>query len=357
MRSDFLLYGSYGYTGSLIVREALGRGFRPLLAGRNSEKLGRQAAAFGLERLVFDLEDTPKLEEALGRTSLVLNVAGPFSRTAGPVAMACLRVGTHYLDITGEIEVFEALATLDTRAKEAGVMILPGVGFDVVPSDCLAAHLHRRLPSATSLTLALMVRGGGVSRGTAVTAVENLRNGGLVRRAGRLIPVPLAWRTREVDFGEGPISVTTIPWGDVSTAHLSTGIPDIDVYARVPSAARRMMIAGGHLGWALGTGILESVLKAVIRFRSAGPTAEERAGGESRIWGEVTDPSGGSAVSRLRTPEGYTFTATTSVAIVERILGGAAPAGFRTPSLAYGPDWILELAGVVREDVEAAPSG
>src|SRR6187402_1304471 len=108
---------------------------------------------------------------------------------------ACLAERVPYLDITGEIAVFEAAAARDAEAKAAGVVLLPGAGFDVVPSDCLAAHLKRRLPSATSLALAFQVL-GGVSRGTATTAVENLARGGMVRRAGKLVAVPAAYKTR-----------------------------------------------------------------------------------------------------------------------------------------------------------------
>jgi short subunit dehydrogenase-like uncharacterized protein len=98
----------------------------------------------------------------------VLCAAGPFSATSRPVADACLRNRVHYLDITGEIDVFEALAARDAEAKARGIMLLPGVGFDVAPSDCLAAHLKRRLPDANDLRPYLSLR-ANTSRGTAKT--------------------------------------------------------------------------------------------------------------------------------------------------------------------------------------------
>jgi short subunit dehydrogenase-like uncharacterized protein len=356
-KTDFLLYGSYGYTGRLIAVEALERGLTPLLAGRDASKLGDHARELALDHRVVSLEDTTALEAALHEVPLVIHAAGPFSRTAGPMALACLRTRTHYLDITGEVEVFEALATLDSHARSAGVMLLPGAGFDVVPSDCLAAHLHRRLPTATELTLAFTTVRGGISRGTATTIVENLDAGGVVRRDGKLIPVPPAWRTREVDFGSGPKLVTTIPWGDVCTAYHSTGIPNIEVYTRVSPTGRRLMIASRYLGWALGSAPVEALLKRVIRSRPPGPTEEERRDGASLLWGEATDATGRRAVSRIRGPEGYTLTALASVAIATRVLAGEAPAGFQTPSRAYGADFVLEIPGVAREDVEAAAGG
>lgn len=351
MGADFLLYGSYGYTGRLIARRALELGLRPLLAGRSREPGEAQAAELGLEFRAVSLDDRGALDAALGKAPVVLHAAGPFSRTAAPMAEACLRTRTHYLDITGELGVFEALAARGAKAREAGVMLLPGAGFDVVPSDSLAAHLKRRLPSATRLALAFTA-GGGISRGTATTMVENAGRGGAVRRGGRIVPVPAAWRTRKVDLGRGPTEVTTIPWGDVSTAYHSTGIPNIEVYTRIPAGQRRALVASRYLGWLVGSGPVQRLLKRRVQAAPPGPSDEARARGASVLWGEVEDAEGRRAVSRMRTPEGYTLTAMTSVEIVRKVLAGNAPAGFQTPSLAYGPDWILELEGVTREDLE-----
>lgn len=353
MPGDFLLYGSNGYTGRLILHRALEAGLRPLLAGRNGAEVGAQAAEHGLEHRAFPLEDEAALDAALGEVPAVVHAAGPFAHTARPMAEACLRTGTHYLDITGELEVFEWMAAQGGRARDAGVMLLPGAGFDVVPTDCLAAHLKRRLPGATRLRLAFAALGGGISRGTATTMVENAGRGGAVRRGGRITPVPAAWRTRTVDFGFGsrPASVTTIPWGDVSTAFHSTGIGDVEVYTRMAAGQRRALKATRHLGWLLGSAPVQRVLKSRIRAQPPGPGEERRERGVSLVWGEVEDDAGGCAVSRMRTPEGYRLTAMTAVAAVRKVLAANAPAGFQTPSLAYGADWILELEGVEREDL------
>jgi short subunit dehydrogenase-like uncharacterized protein len=351
MAADFLLYGSYGYTGRLIAERARELGLTPLLAGRDASQLQAQAAELGLPHRAFALDDAAALDAALRETRVVLHAAGPFSHTARPMMEACLRTGAHYLDITGEIGVFEMAAAQNVFARMANVMLLPGAGFDVVPSDCLAAHLKRRLPTATSLTLAFMGL-GGVSRGTLTTMAENAGEGGAVRRGGRITRVPAAYRSMEVDFGRGPVTVTTIPWGDVSTAYHSTGIPDVEVYTRVPGRQVRMMRATRRLGWLLGSAPVQGMMKRAIRKGPPGPTPEQRAKGLSLLWGRVEDADGRRAVSRLRTPEGYTLTARTSVEAVRRVLAGEAPAGFQTPSRAYGPDWILQFDGVQREDVE-----
>ncbi|HEX5706624.1 MAG TPA: saccharopine dehydrogenase NADP-binding domain-containing protein [Pyrinomonadaceae bacterium] len=351
MRQNFLLYGANGYTGRLVARLAAERGLRPTLAGRDAHALARLGEELGLATRVFSLDDAAALDAALREVGAVLHCAGPFSHTSRPVADACIRTGAHYLDITGEIAVFESLHARDAEARAAGVTLLPGVGFDVVPSDCLAAHLKRRLPTARRLTLA--IKGTGrVSHGTATTMVENIHRGGMVRRDGRLTPVPAAWRTRMIDYGQGPESATTIPWGDVATAFHSTGIPDVEVYAALPASARMAMKATRALGSLLASAPAQRLFKSRIKAQPAGPSDEERARGRSYVWGEVTDDAGGRAASRLTGPEGYALTSETALAAVARVLRGEAPAGFQTPSKAFGPDFILEIEGVEREDLD-----
>lgn len=345
----YLIYGANGFTGELVARLAASRGEKPILAGRSHGAVKALAEELGLDNRAFGLEDLKAIDAGLQGVEAVLHCAGPFSLTSRPMADACLRTRTHYLDVTGEIAVFESLAGRDAEAKAAGVMLLPGVGFDVVPSDCLAAHLKRRLPSATRLALGFQST-GGVSRGTATTAVENLHRGGMIRRGGALTPVPMAWKTRVIDFGRGETSAITIPWGDVATAFHSTGIPDIEVYMAAPFALRAALRVARPFRTLLGTGAVKDFLKRRIRAGPPGPTPEQRARGKSYLWGEATDESGRRVVSRLRTPEGYTLTALTALAAVQKVLAGEAPPGFQTPSKAYGADFVLGIEGVSRED-------
>jgi len=346
-----LIYGSYGYTGQLIVAQALARGLRPIVAGRDAARVRAQGEALRLPYRAFGLDNRVAMDAALNEVTLVLHAAGPFSRTAAPMASACLRTRTHYLDITGEVAVFEALAARDAEARDAGIMLLPGVGFDVVPSDCLAAHLVARLPTATRLALAFDTA-GGISRGTATTMLESGGSGGAIRRGGVIEQVPAAWRTRRIDFGSGPVDATTIPWGDVSTAYHSTGVGNIEVYAASPPMARRVMIAMRYVGWLVATPPVRGLLRRLIRAGPPGPSEAARARATSRLWGEATDRDGRRAVARLTGPQSYALTAMTAVAAVERVLAGMVPPGFQTPSRAFGADFILEIPGVRREDVE-----
>jgi short subunit dehydrogenase-like uncharacterized protein len=348
--SPYLIYGANGYTGELVAREAVRRGQRPVLAGRNAEAVRALATELGLEHRAFALDDAETTAAALKGMTAVLHCAGPFVRTSRPMVDACLRAKVHYLDVTGEIEVFERLAARGATAAEAGVMLLPGSGFDVVPTDCLAAHLKRRLPGATRLVLAFHSV-GGLSRGTATTMIENLHRGGLIRRDGVLTPVPAGWKTRTVDFGRGPRTVVSIPWGDVATAYYSAGIPDIEVYTTATWPLRLAMKASRFLRPLLASSAVQSFLTRRVRAGAPGPTAEQRGRGRTVVWGEVTDKAGGRAVSRLYGPEGYTFTTLTALAAVEKVLSGDAPPGFQTPAKAYGPDFVLGIEGVKREDL------
>ena len=353
MTSTFLLYGSTGFTGDLTARLAVQQGLRPILAGRSAAKLKAQAAELGLEYRVAPLDNPAALDAALADVAVVMHCAGPFIDTWQPMANACLRTGTHYLDITGELPVYAGLQGLDERAQARGVMLMPGVGFDIVPSDCLAAHLKRRLPSATRLALAFAVKGPArVSRGTAKSAIGMAPTGCAIRREGRLVTVPFGSKTRRVDFGNGSQTVTIFPWGDVFTAYYSTGIPNIEDYFAVPRSTARLMAGAQLLQPALRIGAVRGLLKRLIERGPAGPTAEQRAATRTFLWGEVTDDQGKRAIARLFGPEpGYTWTPITMLQVVRRVLDGHAPPGYQTPAKAYGPDFVLETEGVRREDV------
>ena len=349
--SNFLLYGSYGYTGQLIVEHALGQGLRPILAGRNKQKLMAQAEKHSLEYRAFALSDTAVMDSVLQGVEAVLHCAGPFVHTFRPMAEACLRTKRHYVDISGELLGFEALAATDAHAKEAGIMVLPGAGFDVVPSDCLAAHLKKRLPGATHFRLFLRGVGAGVSPGTAKSAIENMHRQGMIRRHGQLLQVPPAWNIREKDFGRGYTRVVSVGWGDVSTAYYSTGIPNIEAYFAFPESTIRLMRAMRLLGPVLYNRVAKTILKSLINLFVSGPAEGSRQKASAIFIGEVTDQNGSRINSRLTTPEGYTCTALTTVEIMKRILNKDYKTGFQTPSLVYGSDFILQFPGVRREDV------
>jgi short subunit dehydrogenase-like uncharacterized protein len=342
----WMVYGANGYTGRMIVAEAVRRGLRPVLAGRNVAELQALAAPHDLPVRAFPLTDANSVRAGVDGMKLVLHCAGPFSATAAPMLEACLATGAHYLDITGEIDVFAHCHAQDARARAAGIVVLPGAGFDVVPTDCLAAQLARDLPTATSLVLAFEA-GGGPSPGTAKTSVEGLGAGGRARIGGVLTKVPLAWKTRTFERDGEARHAMTIPWGDVYTAYVSTGIPDIEVYMGVSPATAARLRRLRLLGPLLGTGPVQRFLKRQVEKKVRGPSDAARERGLTTVWGEARDGTGGEAKRRLRTPNGYDLTVTASLGIVERLLRGDRPeGGYYTPSKLMGADYVLTLPGV-----------
>ncbi|MCM2269589.1 MAG: saccharopine dehydrogenase NADP-binding domain-containing protein [Thermoanaerobaculia bacterium] len=342
-----LVYGANGYTGELVAREATRRGLEPLLAGRDAAKVGALAAELGCDWRAFPLDDAAALSRGLAGVAAVLHCAGPFSRTSRPMVDACLAAGAHYLDITGEIAVFEAIFRRGDEAGRAGVALLPGVGFDVVPSDALAAELARGLPGAVALDLAFANSGSRASRGTTITALERIEEGGAERRGGRLVPSRLGATTMEVDFPElGRRTVMAIPWGDLATAWRTTGIPDLRTFmATTPAAARRLRRLRPLLRL-LGFAPLKRAAQAWVRRRVVGPDAAMRARGRVHLWGRARSADGRELVRALSVPEGYAFTAAAAVEAARRALAGEVAPGAWTPTQAFGRALLDAVAGV-----------
>ena len=187
---DILIYGCYGYTGKLICELLKDSRYQIILAGRDAEKVAAMAASYQWEGRSFTLDDEETLCSTLSEVKMTIHCAGPFQHTAQPMLAACIKTGTHYTDITGELNVFEYAAQLNSKAALSGVMILPGTGFDVVPSDCLSNWLYNKMPDADSLTLALYSPDGKLSHGTARTVIENIGEGGKIRENGELKKSP-----------------------------------------------------------------------------------------------------------------------------------------------------------------------
>lgn len=349
----WMIYGANGYTGELIAREAVRKGLSPILAGRNAESVGRLAKELGLPSRAFPLDDPQAAAAELYGVKAVLHCAGPFIHTSRPMVAACLATGASYLDITGEIAVFEKVLAQGEAARKAGVALIPGVGFDVVPSDCLAARLAAALPDATELILAFYTEGGSTSRGTLKTMIESLPHAGAVRMGGRIVPVPVAWDAREIDFGVrvGKRWAMTIPWGDVSTAYHSTGIPNIRVYSGTPPKAIRRMKRLAPLLPLAGWKPVKRFAQRWVEKKVTGPTPEQRETARVYLWGEAKNGKGRVVTSRIETPEGYRFTAESSVASIEKVLAGAVQPGAWTPSKAFGVDFVTTLPGVIAEEV------
>lgn len=347
----WMIYGAYGYAGALITDEAVWRGHRPVVAGRSADRLIPLARRFGLDPLVLDLKDETTLAKAVAECALVLHAAGPFVETSAPMVRACLSAGTHYVDITGEVSVFEAIFARDPEAKRKGITLLPGAGFDVVPGDCLAKYVADKVPGATRLDLAVAAM-ARVSPGTARTMIKQLPRGMSVRREGRLVTSPFGEKTRTIRFPGGARQAVAATLGELAAVYWTTGIPTLTTYMAFPSP----MI--GLIRW---TGPILQRLLAVDPIRRAaekgakgvirGPNAEARRKGRSSLWARASDEKGNAAEAWLETAEAYAFTAMAAVRCVEGVLKKHPPEGYPgacTPAGAFGADFVLEIPGTQR---------
>lgn len=344
---QWMIYGANGYSARLITELAKKAGHQPLLAGRNAQTIAAIGKEENLPTRAFSLDNPLQAETQLKGVALVLNCAGPFSRTAKPMLEACMRTGTHYLDITGEIDVFEMIHGRSAEIATAGVTAIPGVGFDVVPSDCLASLLHEALPNAQSLKLAFHPEDGQFSPGTMKTMVEGMGDGGRVRSGGKIKRVPNAYRVLEIPFTNNQrITCTTIPWGDVSTAFYSTGIPNIEVYTSISEKRLRSLKMMRYTGWLFAIPPVQTFAKKLIERTIKGPNAEERARGRTLFWGEARAADGNTVTLRMQTPEGYSLTAESALKSVEHCLRERPRPGALTPSAAFGAGFVKTLTGV-----------
>lgn len=344
MSADWLIYGAYGYTGKLTVREARRRGLQPVIGGRSAGPLTRLAGETGCKHVVLDLDERERLRRQLADKSVVLNCAGPFSETARPLIEACIDTNTHYLDITGEIDVFEYAQSRDSDAQAADVVLCPGVGFDVVPTDCIAATLKHAMDDATHLTLGFDAR-TVLSPGTAKTTLAKLPDGGRIRKDGKIVSVPLAYHTKDIDFGNGVKSAMTIPWGDVSTAFHTTGIPNIEVYVpaspKLIGRLRKLNRVRRILGW----GWVQSMLRKQIDKRVSGPDRQSLEHDKTYVWGEVRNAAGDVRTARLTTANGYALTVQSSIEVSLHLLQKTELSGALTPARLMGAQFASKLPG------------
>jgi short subunit dehydrogenase-like uncharacterized protein len=351
-KTRLLLYGAYGYTGCLTAALAAAKKLNVVLAGRNKDALAGLGDRLSLPTRVVGLKDAKQLCDALKDIACVVHMAGPFAATSAPMLNACLATQTNYIDITGEIEVFETMWSRKEEIRRAGITAVPGAGFDVVPSDCLAAYVASKLERPASLVIAL--RGlESASQGTLRTAIRQVSKPVLGRRAGAIVALDDR-SARWIDFGAGDEPCVPVSWGDVATAFHSTGVGNITVYFRRTTLFRLADVVAKVFGPLLRSRIGQRGLAAIVRSLPEGPSQAERIGHHGTIWAEAIDCSGKSSKARLFTPDAYDFTANSALEISSRVAALPVALGLVTPSQAFGVDFVLSLPGCSRMDIPSS---
>lgn len=344
--SKILIYGVTGFMGELILERAVAEGHarRLFAGGRNPAGTAREAGDYGVEARVFDLDDLDRIVESLEDVDVVLNCAGPFSRTATPLVMACLRSRTHYLDLAGEVDEHLALEARDDEARQAGVILMPGVGFGIVPTEAAAVLACQQLDSPRRVVIAYRTV-GEPSRGTLDTVMKSIHKDGVRRMGGVLVPVPPGSDVFRVKSPKVEFKAVLNPWrADLVSVFHSTGVPTITTYSTFPGAARLMMKAPGVMEW----GFVQNALDNMIAKSSRGPTdAQMDAGSTTCV--AVAYAEDQQSVVAIRGPDAYRFTAMTAVECALRVAESDA-VGFCTPAQVCGTDYLFELEGVQRLD-------
>jgi len=321
---SWMLYGATGFTGTLIAQHAHARGHRPVLAARSTPGVTALAEKLDLPHQTLTLDDPDRLRAALADVDLVLTAAGPFLHTATPLAEACIDAGTHYLDISNELQVFRTLYDLDARARQADVLLIPGVGFGVVATNCLARHVSDAAGGAEHLEVAALAATAQPGPGVAATREQNIPFGGWIRRDGQLHPLELGEGITTIALPDGPAQIMPVPTGDLEAAFEATGVANITAYTvlRAPAAADPQ--TSGEDGAGSRT------------FESFG-------------WARATGPDGATAEAWLRTGDAYVFTAEASIRAVEEACVGSRR-GACSPATAFGPDFAFTVPNTTRID-------
>jgi len=343
MKSQWMIYGANGYTAQLAIEKAVAQGRTPILAGRNASAIQPLAETHGLESRIFSLAEPEQIAENLKDVKVLSHCAGPYSATAEPMMRACIHSGAHYTDITGEIDVFLLSQSLDKEACASGAVLCPGVGFDVIPTDCVAAKLKEALPDATELDLGFKGN-ASLSPGTAKTMVEAISQGMKVLRNGELIRVSPSFESRSVDFGTGPVPATVIPWGDLATAYWQTGIPNISVYTpgRASKATELLLPI---IQTVLKSTTVQRLAKQGIERRMTGPDEASRAKRSTHVWGEARNANGDCVSCTVETPNGYTVTMDGILLSAEFLLSYEGAGGCFTPAQLMGTNLVERLPG------------
>ncbi|MBC8145333.1 MAG: saccharopine dehydrogenase NADP-binding domain-containing protein [bacterium] len=337
----WMIYGAYGFTGRLMAAEAVRRGHRPILAGRSEARLRELGISLGLDWKVFGLDNPREVERALTGIDIVLNSAGPFDTTTEPLLDACITMGTSYTDISGELDVYEQTFAREDEVRHAGITVVTGIGFDVVPTDCLAVRAAREIGKPTSLEIAVGTS-GGLSPGTMRATFRMAGQGGRERRDGIIVEVPVAETVQRIRLPQRERGMVSVPLGDIASAFRSSGVRNITTYLIVPASLRALAAGASKVGgWIASIAPVQRAVDGLIARVAKGPDDEALASSRTESWVRASD--GVETIEYyLEAPGGYTYTQVSAVRAIERLLRERI-VGVFTPEQALGVDFINEI--------------
>lgn len=343
MSARFLIYGANGYTGKLIAKQAAARGMSPIVAGRNREQIETLGRELGCESRVFALQGD--LRAQLEGVHVVLHCAGPYVATSAPMLDACVAARASYLDITGELPVFERIYARDAELRAVGITAVPGVGFDAVPTEGLAVLLKARMPDAFRVRIAIGSDRPATTRGTAKSAVEIAAQGVLVRVEGSLRPPPSGAKVEPFELAGKSRRLIPFPGCELAAIYRSTGIANIEIGFAASLRGGGVVARQQRLSWLLRAKPVRMLAQRVIERVVHDPTERDLREIRMHLRGDAWGPSGQRTLF-LDTPQGYALTVDTALACAERVLAGPVRSGALAPSQLLPTEAMLALPGV-----------
>jgi short subunit dehydrogenase-like uncharacterized protein len=349
-----VLYGASGYTGRLVAGELHRRGVEHMLSGRDLAKLEPVGAEHGTPVRAVALDDETGLRDLLGDAAAVINCAGPFTLAGDALVRAAIDSGTHYADSTGEQGFVQMVFERHGAAAErAGVALLPSIGFDFLPGDCIARLAAEGHEPLEEVVVAYDVEGFGMSRGTLRSAMEAMQSGGVVYDGGDWRPAPAGVFRASFDFPEpiGRQTMSRYPSAEVITVprHTQTQRVVSMLTARtvvpIPVVSELTPYLQPGLELAMRTP-LRALLQQGVGLLPEGPPEDER---RATAWTIVADAHGEDGRTSRTVARGVDVYGITAVILAHAATLLSAPdfdrAGALGPAAAFEPVAFLNFLG------------
>ena len=362
-----VLFGATGYTGRLTARALVDRGARPVLAGRDADRLaGLGAELGGLDTAVADVSRVQTISALLGPGDVLISTVGPFARYGASAVTAAVTAGAHYLDSTGEAPFIRRVFT-EYGPRATGSALLTAFGYDFVPGNLAGALALAQAPSAVRVDIGYFVTGaanaGGMSSGTRASGVGMMLAPHHAFRGGRIVTEPSARHVRAFPVGNrvGNRSQPAASIGGTepyTLPRIAPQLTDVRVYLGWFGPATRLLQALS-VGMSVLTklpgaaGAVHSALRPLTRSTGTGPAPEARARNGSRVVAVCSDASGRElATVQVAGVDAYDFTARVLAWSAEQLAAGAvAGTGALGPVDAFGLDALergCAEAGIAR---------